>query len=261
MRHFWRPLAVLLAGAVVAAALGLLVGQPAPAIANTDTPSPRTISVTGEATVKMKPDRATVRLGIDHLAETATAAHTGGAGVMESIVAAMKKLEIPEEHLQTSQITLHPEYEYVEEYTTVPDGRATTRGRQVLKGYRFRSNLTVTVDDVALVGNAIDAAVAAGANTVDSIQFTVRDEKAAKLGAQVDAIRHAREQAEQAARELGLTITGVQSVNLQNVSISPPMVRLDRDMAVAEAASMAAMPVLGGQVSIEVQAHITFLTN
>ena len=79
--------------------------------------------------------------------------------------------------------------------------------------------MTVTIDADEDVGEVIDAAVAAGANNVNGAYFFVSEERQQELrdGLIGDAIENARSRAEKAAEAVDMEITGVKSINLNDV--------------------------------------------
>jgi uncharacterized protein YggE len=65
-----------------------------------------------------------------------------------------------------------------------------------------------------MVGRVIDAATHAGANTINGPAFSFANPSSGVIAAQNAAITDARNQANAAATQLGYTVTGVQSINL-----------------------------------------------
>jgi uncharacterized protein YggE len=110
------------------------------------------IVATGEVT--RVPDVARISAGVVTQAPTATAAIQQNAQQMTSVRAALRRAGIADRDIQTSQISLNPEYRYTE-------NRAPT-----LIGYRASNEVSVRFRDIANTGKILDALVAQGANQI-----------------------------------------------------------------------------------------------
>src|SRR5690606_7619946 len=88
--------------------------------------------------------------------------------------------------------------------------------RQKVKYYRVTNSVQVTIRDVSKTGEIIDAAVAAGANSIDSIMFMVSEELEQSLRSDVlaKAVRKARADADIVAAVAGVTISGVKELSV-----------------------------------------------
>jgi uncharacterized protein YggE len=78
--------------------------------------------------------------------------------------------------------------------------------------YRGSVTVAVRIADAARAGALLEAAFQAGATSVESLSFGVRDAGALRREAVALAVRDARPKAEAAAAAAGLTLTGVRSV-------------------------------------------------
>lgn len=237
LRRWSRPAAAAL---VLLAASGL-------ALAQEDSPpweegvGARTVVVTGRASVPALPDTARIVLGVESQAGSARQAHEANARKVERIVAALQALGIPGRDIQTAGISLTPVY--------ASDGGDAPR----LVGYRAAYTLRVRVQPVQQAGAAADAAVQAGANRIESIEFTVEDpaplQDEALRQAVADALSQARALAQAAGAELGevLAIRDV-SFTAPQPPVRLPLVRL--------AQSAEATPVLPGELSFQASATL-----
>src|ERR1700726_238110 len=132
----------------------------APASAETEPPA--LISVTGEATVSVAPDLAQIDGGVTSEAKTAREASDANNAAMGKVLLALKGAGIEEKDYQTSRLSLQPE-----SAPNRPGGPAT------IVGYRASNRVTVRLHDVSKVASVIDMLVAAGANDIGGINFTV----------------------------------------------------------------------------------------
>ena len=80
----------------------------APALAESDFPP--AISVTGEASISVPPDRAEIDAGVTSDAKTAREASEANNAAMGKVIAALKTSGIDDKDMQTSQLSLSPRY-------------------------------------------------------------------------------------------------------------------------------------------------------
>src|ERR1700692_4934734 len=148
---------ISLATILAAAAAGTLLAVPARA----QTEPPAMISVTGEAQVSVPPDLAQIDGGVTSEAKTAREASEANNAAMGKVLLALKGAGIDEKDYQTSRLSLQPQ--------SAPN-RA---GPSAIVGYRASNRVTIRLRDVTKVASVIDTLVAAGANDIGGINFTV----------------------------------------------------------------------------------------
>ena len=206
---------------------------------------PPILSVSGSGRGEAEPDQASVALGVTTRARTAQAAQNENASRAASVQAALKALGIQDKCIQTQGYSFHPTY------------RQNERHQNELDGYAVDNTVLVTVNDINLVGKAIDAALRNGANQVNSLSFTVKDTKALRREALAAAIADAREKADIIAAGLGHRIVGIRSVS----ESSGRVMRQSANMMMMAKAEMAdaAMPIEPGTVELEANVHIDFI--
>lgn len=204
--------------------------------------APRTLVVTGRATLTAVPDTVRIAVGVESQAPSARQAFEAAARRVENVIAAVLALGVPRRDLQTAALSLAPVY------------RTDERTRQPqLAGYRASYTLQVLLQDPAQAGAVVDAAVEAGANRVESIEFSVQNagalQQQALAQAVADALAQARALAQAAGVELGELLA------IENVAFQRPPVRLP----VARAAEVASeLPVLPGELEFTASATLTF---
>jgi uncharacterized protein YggE len=167
-----------------------------------DGPSvPRTITVVGTGQASLAPDVVEVQVGVQVLAPTVSEAKASVDRQMAALLAALKELGIADKDIQTSQYNIY--YEQDQSAVSLREGAAA--GSQ--GGYRVSNMVKVTVRDIDLASDVLDAAVEAGANQVYGVNFTVSDphkwESEARKSAMADATLRAQELAGLAGVELG----------------------------------------------------------
>jgi uncharacterized protein YggE len=225
-----RFLSVAAAAALLLAATGAAQAQPSDAAFHATTLH---LSAYGE--VKIKPDMASLQLGVTTEAPTAQAAMQDNAARMNAVIAAVRAAGIRAEDVQTSGLNLNPQYRY--EQNQPPQ----------LTGYQASNMVTVSAHDLARAGALLDAAVKAGANQVHGIDFTLADPTAAENTAREAAVRALNAKAELYARATGLHI--VRLVSLSEGSAGPRPVYQANDVVVT-AARVQPTPVAAGELTV-----------
>ena len=107
-------------------------------------------------------------LAVETSAATADAAAEENASRMQRLVSALRRLGLGEDQIKTTSYQLIPEYDHSPEAPRRPP-------EERIIGYRAINMVRVTVDEIGRVGEVIDAAIAAGANRVHGVHFTLRD--------------------------------------------------------------------------------------
>src|SRR4051812_28078136 len=208
---------------------GILLATPALA----QTASPAMISVTGEATVSVAPDLAQIDAGVTSEAKTAREASDANNAAMGKVLLALKSASIDEKDFQTSRLSLQPQ--------AAPNRPGPTS----IVGYRASNRVTIRLRDVTKVASVIDTLVAAGANDVGGINFTVSQASKLLDEAREQAIADARRRAEIYAKAAGVTLGAPQSITEEGGHGPIPY----RKMAAGMAAST---PVAQGEETLQV---------
>ena len=206
--------------------------------------NPPTISVSGEGVIEAAPDRATISLGIVNRDKNAAKVQSDNARIAANIIQAVANLGIERKNIRTGNYSFHQYYR-------------NDNNRRVLDGYEANNTVIVLVEDLSLVGKVIDAALANGANNVDSLDFGIHDKKNLQNNAIRLAVRDARAKAEIVAAELGKKIVGVRSVSVNAGYVSAPRMNKMAMAAVAEDA-VYETPIESGTLSCSASVHVEF---
>lgn len=204
--------------------------------------SPAGITVSGEGRVQGVPDTLTVNLGVSLRRDTAAQAVQDAADLADGLIASLTGQGIADEDIQTSNYSIYPEYDYI-------------NNTQKLLGFRVSNQLNVKVRDLDRAGAIFDAASASVGDeiVVNGVQFALEDNKGLLDVARAGAWDDAKAKAEQLAELAGVTLGPPTSIN-ESVSASPPPIYYDRAMA----AEAAATPIEPGQVPVSVNITVTF---
>lgn len=206
------------------------------------------LTVSGSGQARVAPDEATVRLGVTAQAPTARAAQEQVNVVANAVLAAVRKLGVKAEDIQTSDLSLNPVYS---------QGRGQENQEPRITGYQASNVVSIRLEDLTKVGPVIDAGLAAGANRLEGVFFGLRNDEAARAEALTDAVREARSKAEALARALRVRLVEIVEVAEGGVSISPPPSPF-RGRVMAEMAMDASTPVSSGQVGVEASVTVRY---
>lgn len=206
-------------------------------------PAPPSISVSGEATVSAAPDLAEIEAGVATEAKTARAASEANAKAMNAVLAALKSGGIAQKDVQTSQISLQPQMTIHNNNSSAPPQ---------ITGYRATNRVSVTLRDIAKIGDTIDALVTAGANDIGGISFSVSQSSKLLDEARAKAIEDAHRKAVIYAQSAGVTLGAPLSISEAGV---PPPIAF-RKMSASLAA--APTPIAPGEQTLRVSIHVSY---
>lgn len=219
-------------------------------VSQLDNNSRTIVSTSGSATNQVQPDKVSVTIGVETNGTTAQEASSKNANLTADILVALTDLGIPEEQISTSNYNVYPVYSQEQPiqppeacimiYPPPPE----CQPKQDIIGYVASSSLTVTLDvdgDIA-GGEVIDTAIEAGANTVNGVFFFISSERQEEIreGLIGDAIENARHRADVAATAVGMEVSGVKSLSLNDVHF--PFFSSGLDTSFREGAATQLMP-------------------
>lgn len=204
---------------------------------------PPHVTVSGDAELRVDPDLATVTVGVTEEAEGAGEAQAAVNRVAGDILAAVADLGIADGDIQTSRLTLNPIYDHGD------------RRKPLIIGYRASNTVTVRVVALELVGPVVDAAVGAGGNEIQGIQFLLEDDEAARLEALGMAVASARAKAEAIAAALGQPLGGVLKATEGGARVKPVY---QEAMAFRAGGDAQPTPVAEGKVTVHAEVTLVY---
>ena len=222
-------------------ALALLVGACAPA-GNADV---RTLSVSGSGEAFLAPDIAYVYIGVHTENTTAAQAVTDNTAQTEELIQAIRDFGVEANDIRTTNFSIYP-MDRFDPATGMPSGE---------KVYAVDNTVYVTVRNLETLGDLLDTAVQAGANSVNSIQFDVEEKDEALQQARAEAVEDARNQAAALAQAAGLTLGEIRSISFFDAQ---PYPLFDGKGGGGMAAAEAAVPIQPGQLTFTVNVSVTY---
>src|SRR6187402_3465120 len=119
------------------------------------------VIVTGEGLVKATPDQAWVTIGAESRSKVSKEAQQRNAEAMTAVQQKIAGFGVPKEAIRTTAIDLQMEFDYA-------------NGKQTPRGYVARNTIEVRVDDLAKLGDVLDAVVNSGATMIHGLRFDVK---------------------------------------------------------------------------------------
>lgn len=160
----------------------------------------RTISVTGEGVVRVRPDVAHATIGVEASAGSAVEAQKHTAARVEAVINRVRDLGVGRDEVQTVALKVAP----VEPF-----------------GFRGSQLVEVTISDLGDLAEILDAALGAGASSIQRVTFALKDEAAVRKQAIDRAIKDARARAEAAGPAGRIIVRGLRSLTIQPSSPLP----------------------------------------
>lgn len=207
----------------------------------------RTITVVGDGKVHIKPDMAQAMIGVETIGESVGTATDEAGTTMAAIMAALKAEGIAVVDMQTTGYSVwadrHPG----------PEGRLTEEPT-----YRVTNQINVTIRDLEAIGDVLDAAIEAGANSIHGIRFS--------LDEQGDLQEQARELAAADARAKAIELAGLHDAQVGEVISISEVVGggggyYDSNFARMESASMGyggGGPVSPGELELSLRLQVVY---
>ncbi len=226
------------------ALFSILVVLPSIASAQQIDRRPRVPSVTamGEAVITVEPDQAQIDIGVVTQAKSAPEAAKENAEKLARVMGEVKKALGKGDEVKTASYSLNPNYRY-------PQG-----GKPEIVGYTATNVLHIQTGTLENVGKLIDLAMQSGANTIQRLSFTLKDEHSAQLQALRLASTNAKAKAEAIANALGLKIIKVLSVTEGERGVRPIVMPRAAQM---EAQAAAPTPVEAGTIEVRSSVSLT----
>jgi uncharacterized protein len=229
------------------ALVAILIASPAWAAAQVPQPRPppaavvqRTLRVTGEGEVSVRPDVAVVTAGVEAEGKDLAAVTADVNAQMRKVLAALGQVGVAEKDVLTTRHDIQVNRPW----------RDGVQGP--ISGYTVAQEVRVTVRDLTKLGAVLDRVVAAGANALRGLSFEKESPVPERAAALAAAVRAAKVKAEAVAKAAGVQLGEVLTVS-ETATVQPfPNVR----MAMAQDAGGAAPSA--GDVRISAAVEVVF---
>jgi hypothetical protein len=213
-------------------------------VAAAEAGSERSITVVGIGKVTGQPDIARVTVGIETQASSLQKAVDDNKAKMNSLLETLKQLGLANKDIRTSNYSVYTER------VSAPTMGAEVSTEQMI--YHVTNTVDVTVRDVNQIGEVLDKAVAAGANNIYGVNFSVEDTARLEADARARAVTDAKARAEELAQLNGVQLGEVLTVSEVVGGAAYPMYRDAVGMGGGGA------PVQPGELEMSLSIQITY---
>jgi len=198
------------------------------------------ITMSGHGEAQGQPDTATLSAGVSVDAPTAAAALSTNNKRMEAVIAAIRRLGVPDKDIRTSNFSVSLQY-----------ANSNNEPPRVT-GYQAGNQVEVRLEDVNKLGIVLDGLVTAGANQMHGVSFLIRNDTDLLSRARTAAVAEARAKAQTFATAAGVTLGPILSI-IENGNSGPRPV-----FFAAAKATTASVPVALGEETISADVTITW---
>lgn len=209
-------------------------------VAADSTTSQHAITVTGDGSVLASPDTAHVTLGVQIQNAELAAAQSQATTKMTAVIDSLTKNGINAKDIKTVNYAIYVNQD-------------PAKGSGAVTGYTVVNQVEVKISQIDKVGTIIDAAVAAGANNVGGIQFSIENVDALLQQARQQAMDDAHNKALQLAKLGGVTLG--MPVSISEGTSTPPM---PYSVGARDTAASGAVPIQTGQNKISVTVTVSY---
>ncbi|MGO9452668.1 MAG: SIMPL domain-containing protein [Candidatus Binataceae bacterium] len=234
MRNRYRAAALLIAVFIVAVVPGLAAAD-----------QTRTIVVSGSGEISAKSDIANLSFAIETHAKTAADASARNAALAQKVTDALKAKLGDKGKVWTGGYSLTPDYQQ----------HQGIQNSATIVGYNAQNSISVETPAMNLLGDLIDLAIAAGANRVNDLGFSLKDDTRARAEALAAASRDAQAQAQALAASLNVKLKGIITASTVQESQPEPVARA---FALSAMAQGTLTPIEAAQVTVSATVYLTY---
>lgn len=204
----------------------------------------RFVAVSGDASVSVVPDIATLNMAVQARESSLDVARDAVIKVTRSFLEFADRQEINDEDVQTSGLSIQPDYRWNDK-----------EKRQELQGYYVQREIVVRLSDIEKLGDLMEGAVEVGVNQVQPPVLGHSNHKELRRQTLATATRDARTNAEQIASSLNAELGAVRNVTAMESNMPQPRYNM---MAAREADMGGADTYSTGQIRIEARVNAQF---
>lgn len=198
------------------------------------------VSVMGEGTVNVVPDKVVIKARVEHQGNTAAEVKSQNDKVINEILEFLKSEGIPAKNIQTEYIRLNKEYDYNS------------------KEYFYSANqaISVKLDNLKKYEKVMNGLLESGLNRIDGIEFQSSKKEALESEARKKAVLDAQAKAKELVAPLGQSVGPAFSINEIETNHFQPVYRAMEEMKSAD--SGAAQTIAPGEMEITVKVNVSF---
>ncbi|MBS4170853.1 MULTISPECIES: SIMPL domain-containing protein [unclassified Neochlamydia] len=207
-----------------------------------------TLSLKGQAVLHKQADQISLTIGVTNLGAEAASVLAENSKKMQNIIRELNKKGFDKSEYQTGQFSIQPTY-------TLPPQNPPAGWRPTINGYEVSNTLKIKTDKIKEIGALIDTAHQAGANKIDHIYASLKDERVyweeAVAKATKNAIADAKVMAEAAQVKLN---------RLLSISLNDTLARSPQSLTPMFLKTMASelTPIEPGDIEIKANVNVVY---
>jgi uncharacterized protein YggE len=232
LKTLWLPLGAALA------LLATACGDSGDTYVQTGNAPVTGINATGTGEAFGEPDILIVNVGVSAQRASIAEAREAAAAAQKGVIDSLKRNGVADKDIQTIQFSVNPQYDF-------------RSGSQQIIGYVVSNVVTAKIRDLAKAGATIDAAIEAGGNdaVMQGVQFGIDDPTELQKQAREQAVRKAKEQAQQLADNAGVKLGKLLSISESSGSVP---IAADVIRAPATGEAITESPIQAGQLTVRI---------
>lgn len=204
-----------------------------------------TVTVTGVGTVSVSPDTVAIDLGVETFNTDVRESFSQANTTLRAVVQAIRELGVGENDINTSNLSIYNTSRY-----------DNANGLEE-RGYQISNTVRVTVRDIALIEQVIDAAIGAGANSIYGLTFMLADQSAVESQARELAVQDANSRATQLAGLVGASLGEVIAVD-ESVNAFSPLPMMSRMASEQGMGGGGGAFVAPGQIEVTIHVSVMY---
>ncbi len=213
-----------------------------------DTPK---LTVRGEAELQKPADQLRISVGVVTENKEAGEALQENSTLMNDVIEAIESVGLSENEYETGRFRIRPQYSRRPRQPS-PDWEPK------ITGYEVVNSVAIKTQQLDLIGDLIEAANKAGANTVEVTGFDLAEPRKYRAEAIAEAAKNALADARSLAEAASLELVRIVVINLDNVPNRMPEMSYARGRPMAADAGGSAPPITPGDVSVRATVTVVY---
>jgi len=203
-----------------------------------------TVDVSGEGTVTIVPDEATITVRVENTGSDAAMVKEENDKTISNVFAFLKKMKIEDKHIKSEYIRLSKNYEYN------------------TKTYNYAANQSISIQlkDLKKYEELMNGLLKTGINRIDGVSFSASNQKELESQARKNAVENAKLKATEYAQVLNQSIGKAVRISEFQQSNTPQPVMYKTAMSM-EGDSMNRQTIAPGELEIMVKVNVSFVLN
>jgi uncharacterized protein YggE len=210
------------------------------------------ITVTGSASMTVAPDKATISMGVEKTGASAIKARNAATDSVNRMIRQLRVLGVSDKDIKTSDYYVRANYITVNKKSRISD-------------YTFRYTVNVEVENINDIGKIIDAMYEAGANSMNSVQFGLKNRELLEMQLLSKAVKNAKAKARIVANAGGRVLGVLQNATINDLGGATYENRNAVAMYMAKSADATPLQgsteIMSGDLTVKVRVYAKFALN